>query len=89
MADCSFVINVKGGEKDWLPSMTKGEIDEYGVVIDDNINDRGEVWRHDMKPKQASWRGMAKWPILWSFVTWWGHELLKMALGLGKDVVPT
>ena len=25
-----FVINVKGGEKDWLPSMAKGEIDEYG-----------------------------------------------------------
>ena len=22
-----FVINVKGGEKDWLPSMTNGEID--------------------------------------------------------------
>ena len=29
-------------------------IDEYGVVIDDNINDKGEVWWHVMKPKQAS-----------------------------------
>ena len=43
MAHWLFVINVKGGEEEvgWLPSMTKGEIDEYGVVIDDNINDKG------------------------------------------------
>ena len=69
--------------------MTKGEIDEYRVAIDDNNNDEGKVWWHVMKPKQASWRGMAKWPILWSFATRWGHELMKMALGLGKDMVPT
>ena len=35
MANQPFVINVKGEEKVWLSSMTKGEIDEYGVVIDD------------------------------------------------------
>ena len=62
--------------------------DEYGVVIDDNINDKGEVWWHVMKPKQPSWRGMVKWPIMWSFATWWGHELMNMALGLSKDMVP-
>ena len=45
MATWPFVINVKGVEEEvgWLESMTKGEIDEYGVVFDDNINDKGEV----------------------------------------------
>ena len=35
------------------------------IVIDDNINDKGEVWLHDMKPKQAikqvcGWQEMTK-----------------------------
>ena len=35
-----FVINVKGGEKLEFPSMTKGEIDEYGCHWWPTINDK-------------------------------------------------
>ena len=31
------------------------------IAIDDNINDKSEVWWHDMKPKQVcGWQKMTK-----------------------------
>ena len=64
------------------------------VVIDDNTLMTKLDWQGQGPGLMKTWRtwqtwGMAKWPILWSFGTCWGHGPLKMALGLGKDVVPT
>ena len=69
MANCPFVINVKGGEKlDEIAINDKGGdwwIWLSMIVINDKINDKGEVWWHDMNPKQASkkvcgWKEMKK-----------------------------
>ena len=69
-------MNVKGGDKLNFPSMTKGDFVEHRLSLMTPINDKGDKgkirdWWHGMVWALDTKR--AKWPIMWSFVAWWGH----------------